>query len=109
MPEETVNILDAVWKAYHNPVGVLVRYPDAKRLRAAFYTARATAVELACVSIFNSPLAPDEFFILRREVYDAYRKSRDAGKENDAVSGGGLGLPDGLLPTEGGDDLSIDP
>ncbi|NJL70384.1 MAG: hypothetical protein HC888_01640 [Candidatus Competibacteraceae bacterium] len=104
MPD-AVDMIDAVWQAYNSQLGLVVK-GDPTRIRAAFYAARATDPSLTALGLFNNPFVVDEFFILKREVYDAVRKAR---KENNAVSGGGLGPSDERLSAEGPDDFSLDP
>lgn len=78
------DLTEAMYEALNAEIGVAVKSDDVARTRSAFYAARSRDPELQVLGLHNSP-TPGELFILKKEVLDAYRRTR---KENAELSGG---------------------
>lgn len=68
-----MDLLDAMYEALHSELGVAIRVQNPVKVRAQFYSERNRRPEFLPFGIYHSSLDPQELFIIKREVLDAYR------------------------------------
>ena len=96
------DFVEILYRALAEPVGLRVRTSDPTRIRDYFYAESTKVPAFKQLTLVRSARDGSEFLIIKREVYDAFRRAR---KENAEPEEGGLELPDGYLPTQGGIDI----
>lgn len=61
------NLLEILYAAYREPLGLIVETNDPERLRQKFYAERKKDPDLACLSFRISPTHPEsQLYILRK-------------------------------------------
>lgn len=62
-----MNLLELLYAAYREPLGVVIKTSDPERLRQKLYAERKKDPDLACLSFRISPTSPEtELFIVKK-------------------------------------------